>query len=93
MTNIKSIWAKIVIYLRPFANWRFLVCFGAMRSGNVVGSVVTRMYEIPTSTYYLYSMNDNNGSVACTFRRNSSYTALYSTSIQSGHQIKVFELI
>lgn len=29
MINIKSIWAKIVIYLRPFANWRFLVCFGA----------------------------------------------------------------
>lgn len=29
MAKFKSIGAKIVIYLRPFANWRFLISFGA----------------------------------------------------------------
>lgn len=27
--KLKGAWTKVVIYLRPFANWRFLVCFGA----------------------------------------------------------------
>lgn len=27
--KLKGIWTKVVIYLRPFANWRFLICFGA----------------------------------------------------------------
>lgn len=26
---LKKAWNKIVIYLRPFANWRFLISFGA----------------------------------------------------------------
>jgi len=26
---LKLVGAKITIYLRPFANWRFLICFGA----------------------------------------------------------------
>jgi hypothetical protein len=27
--KLKAIWTKVVIYLRPFANWRFLISFGS----------------------------------------------------------------